>query len=122
MKNNISKHLGLSLTLAVLILLAGCKSAPKTMYQWEGYQAQLYQHFKGENPEQQIIVLEKDLEIILSKGGMPPPGYHAHLGMLYSLVGKNEQMLDQFQIEKKLFPESSTYIDFLLKKVNKSDQ
>lgn len=120
MKKNMMKRLGICLTIALAITLGGCKSAPKTMYQWEGYQPQVYQHFKGESPEQQITILEKDLEIIRSKGGTPPPGYHAHLGMLYSMIGKTDQMIDQFQIEKKLFPESSTYIDFLLKKVNKT--
>ncbi len=31
--------------------LAGC-SGPKTLYQWEGYQAQVHEYFKGETGHQ----------------------------------------------------------------------
>jgi hypothetical protein len=51
-----------------------------------------------------------------------PPGFHAHLGMLYSIAGKSDQMVAQFEDEKKLFPESATYMDFLLAKVKKGDK
>ena len=105
--------------LAATLALSGCASKPKTLYQWEGYQPQVYQHFKGESPDQQIAVLEKDLQQISAKGGKAPPGYHAHLGYLYSLTGKNDHMVAQFEDEKKLFPESAAYIDFLLKNVKK---
>lgn len=122
MNNKISKHFGISLVIAINFILAGCQAPPKTLYQWGAYQPQVYQHFKGESPEQQIDVLEKNLEIINAKGAIPPPGYHAHLGFLYSMLGKEGQMIEQFQCEKKQFPESSTYIDFLLKKVKQSDK
>ena len=105
--------------LAAAAVLSGCASKPQTLYQWEGYQPQVYQHFKGESPDQQIAVLEKDLQVISAKGGKAPPGYHAHLGYLYSLTGKNDQIVAQFEYEKKLFPESAAYMDFLLKNVTK---
>jgi len=104
-----------ALALSAAVALAGCSSTP-SMYQWESYQPQVYQHFKGEkSPNEQIDVLEKDLQKIVSQGKTPPPGYHAHLGMLYSMVGKSDLMIAQFENEKKLFPESSAYMDFLLK-------
>ncbi|PRC91715.1 DUF4810 domain-containing protein [Solimicrobium silvestre] len=107
---------------AASVLLSGCHTQPKTLYQWEGYQPQVYQYFKGESPEQQIAILEKGLEIIKAKGNMPPPGYHAHLGLLYSGIGKQDQVIQEFQTEKTLFPESSAYMDFLLNKMKKSEQ
>ena len=123
MKNTITKKIGLVLVVAAGVALSGCKTAaPKTLYQWEGYQPQVYQHFKGESPDQQIAVLEKDLQLIESQGNMPPPGYHAHLGMLYAMVGKGDLVAPQFEVEKKLFPESSAYMDFLLKKNKKSEK
>lgn len=61
----------------------------------------------------------RDLQKIRSSGKTPPPGYHAHLGMLYASLGKDDQMVQQFQTEKQLFPESAAYMDFLLKKAKK---
>ncbi|WP_121381054.1 DUF4810 domain-containing protein, partial [Pseudomonas aeruginosa] len=71
--------------------LAGC-SGPKTLYQWEGYQAQVHEYFKGESKEAQAQALEADLEKIRAKNGAVPPGYHAQLGLLYSSIGKDDQM------------------------------
>jgi hypothetical protein len=102
-------------TLLASGLLAGC-SSPKTLYQWESYQPEVYEYFKGEQPkEAQAEALERDLQKIRSTGKTPPPGYHAHLGLLYLSMGKDDQMVQQFRTEKTLFPESTPYMDFLLK-------
>jgi hypothetical protein len=103
---------------AAVLLLAGC-AAPTTppLYQWNGYQPQVYAYFKGQtSPQEQIDVLEKALQDIRGKGATPPPGFHAHLGMLYASVGNGQQAAQEFQAEKQLFPESSAYMDFLMKK------
>jgi hypothetical protein len=105
----------MALTLAASALLAGC-AGPQTLYQWEGYEPQVYEYFKGEEPkEAQAEALERDLQKIRSTGKAVPPGYHAHLGLLYLSMGKDDQMVQQFNTEKTLFPESGTYMDFLLK-------
>ncbi|QLF94437.1 DUF4810 domain-containing protein [Pseudomonas sp. ABC1] len=104
---------GLALLLGSLTL-AGCAEAPKTLYQWEGYQPQLNEYFKGESPEAQLEALEAGLEKIKAKNGAVPPGYHAQLGLLYSGIGKDDQMIREFETEKALFPESATYMDFLM--------
>lgn len=101
-------------------LLAGC-AGPQPMYQWEGYQSQVYEYFKGESKEAQITELESGLQKIKAKGGTVPPGYHAQLGMLYLNVGKGDQMVKEFQTEKTLFPESTPYMDFLMRNV-KTDE
>jgi hypothetical protein len=44
--------------------------------------------------------MEKSLQTISAKGASVPPGFHAHLGMLYSIVGKSDQMVAQFEDEK----------------------
>lgn len=106
--------------LPVAAVLTGC-AGPKPMYQWEGYQSQVYEYFKGESKETQITALESGLEKIKAKGGAVPPGYHAQLGMLYLNVGKGDQMIKEFQTEKTLFPESTPYMDFLLRNV-KTDE
>lgn len=120
MKQTMIKRAGIVLALAAGVALTGCASAPKTMYGWEGYQPQVYQHLKGESPDQQIAAMELALQNISSKGQTAPPGFHAHLGMLYSIAGKPDQVVAQFEDEKKLFPESAVYMDFLLAKTKKS--
>jgi hypothetical protein len=100
-------------------LLTGCAAPSKPLYQWQGYQGQVYKYFKGEPKEAQVAELERGLEKIKSDDGAVPPGYHAHLGLLYSNLGKDDQMAQEFQTEKALFPEATTYIDFLMKNANK---
>ncbi len=109
------RHAGLVLG---SLLLAGC-NAPKPLYQWESYQPQVYGYFKGESKEAQAIALERDLEKIKAKNGAVPPGYHAQLGLLYSSLGKDDQMMQQLRTEKALFPESATYMDFLMTNASK---
>lgn len=99
-------------------LLVGC-AAPKTLYQWEGYQGQVYNYLRTQGatgPEAQIAALEEGFQKIRSQGGTPPPGYHAHLGLLYLQTGKDDQAVQQLRTEKALFPESAGYMDFLLAK------
>lgn len=116
----INKGSALPFALFCCIVLSGCQTPPKTLYQWESYQPQVYEHFKGqESAERQIIILQEGLDKIRSTGGMTPPGYHAHLGMLYASVGKDDQMVNEFETEKTLFPESAPYMDFLLKSSKK---
>ncbi|WP_445261164.1 DUF4810 domain-containing protein [Pseudomonas sp. RA_35y_Pfl2_P32] len=111
----------MALALSGSVLLAGC-STPKTLYQWEDYQPQVYEYFKGEEPkEAQAEALERDLQKINATGSTPPPGYHAHLGLLYLSMGKDDQMVQQFRTEKALFPESGPYMDFLLKNAKTGD-
>lgn len=100
-------------------VLTGCATNVSTppLYQWNGYQPQVYEYFKGQkSPQEQIDALEKARQEILAKGNRLPPGFHAHLGMLYASVGQGDQAQAELQAEKQSFPESSTYMDFLLKK------
>jgi hypothetical protein len=80
----------------------------------------VYGYFKGESKEAQAIALERDLEKIKAKNGAVPPGYHAQLGLLYSSLGKDDQMMQQLRTEKALFPESAAYMDFLMNNATKA--
>lgn len=105
------------LAIASSALLAGCVSRPQSLYYWGDYQSQVYGHFKGEkSPEEQILALEKVREEALSNGKALPPGFQAHLAMLYGQTGRSERLVEQLEAEKKQYPESSTFMDFLLKK------
>ncbi len=103
----------------VAFALVGCQTAQRPLYNWGSYDSLMKLHFKGESPDQQIAVMEKHLYSVSVKGGQVPPGYHAHLGMLYSMANKPGQVAAQFQEEKRLFPESEPYMNRLLETVAK---
>jgi len=116
MKTN-DKRLGLNglLILGASLLLSACAQGPQPMYQWEGYQHQVYLYMKGEaSAQQQIAEMEGDLQKIRAHGKTPPPGYYAHLGLLYANVGNSAMVVQDFQAEERLFPESAPYMDYLL--------
>lgn len=99
------------------LLLSGCASGPQPIYYWGDYQPLLFGHFtKEKGPEEQIAALEAGIEKARSVGKPVPPGYHAHLGLLYAQGEHADQMQKYFEAEKALFPEGTTYVDFLLRK------
>lgn len=114
--------MALACTLALSgALNTGCANRPKPLYEWGSYQTQVYAYFKAqEGPQAQLQALEADLEAIRAHGNTPPPGFHAHLGLLYSTLGNDDRAVQALLNEKALFPESSTYIDFLLAKTKKT--
>jgi hypothetical protein len=104
----------------VALLMTGCVTKQQPLYYWGGYQLQVYGYFKGEKgPEEQILALEEIRERAAAEGKALPPGFRAHLAMLYGQTGRTDRLVEQLETEKKQFPESSAYVDFLLKKVEK---
>jgi hypothetical protein len=111
----------LSAWLVGLLLLNGCTYEPKTLYGWGGYQVQLNHYFKADSaPEKQIAELEADLAKMQSKGQVPPPGYLAHMGLLYASVGNPGKSVEAFSSEKKQFPESAVFMDLMLKQLKQT--
>ena len=102
--------------LAVLFmgLLSGCIS--QQLYYWGSYEDQLYGYFKGEDRQNQIAALKKDEEKMAASGKKAPPGFYAHLGMLYAEAGGDAEAITCFETEKSLFPEAAGFMDYLLKR------
>jgi len=122
MRQSIPTRLGLAAAMLAAAAMTGCAHAPaKPLYAWGDYQAKVYEHLKGQGngPDQQILDLEKDLELAASEGATPPPGLYAHLGLLYLSVGKADQAVQFWGKEKSLFPESTKYVDYLLSNMKK---
>jgi hypothetical protein len=101
---------------AACALLTGCASQPQPLYQWDAYQPQVYAYLTAKtSPQEQIDALEKARQTILAKGNAAPPGFHAHLGALYASIGRSGEAVQELSAEKAAFPESSAYMDFMLK-------
>lgn len=101
--------------------IAGCATQKPPLYTWGGYTSAVYSQLQGapEGPEKQIASLEEDIEKARAKNGRLPPGLQAHLGLLYLTTGKTDQAQHAWQAEKAQFPESTTFMDFLLAKFKK---
>jgi len=105
------------LVLAVAVLLGGCATGPRNLYNWDKYQPTLYQYYQKDttSPEEQIAALQESIEKSRASNLPVPPGLHAHLGLLCMHTGKGAEALQHFEQEKILFPESAAFMDFLLK-------
>ena len=109
----------LAAAIALGIVFAGCAQAPKQLYHWEGFQGQLYQYFKGDSssPEEQLRVLDAQVQKARASGAVLPPGFRAHLAMIYLRLGRDGEAKQELEAEKANFPESAPYMDFLLKRM-----
>jgi hypothetical protein len=109
--------ISLSTALALTYLMSGCATKQPTLYEWQGYQKNLYEYFQKDVKGADILAasMEDDLKKITASGGAVPPGYYAHLGLLYGKQGKLDEFKQQLDIEKKQFPESEVFVNFLLR-------
>lgn len=105
----------------VAIVASGCKTT-EPQYYYGQYSNTVYSYLTANDVtvEEQISVLEEIIQTAASKNKHVAPGIHAHLGMLYFETGNNELGVSHFKQEKSLFPESTQYIDFLLKSVKEA--
>ncbi|MFD2755010.1 DUF4810 domain-containing protein [Comamonas terrae] len=112
-----------SIAAAILLsALAGCAAPNKGLYNWNGYQAQVYSYLKSDAPsaDEQILLLEQGVQKTAAQGAHLPPGYYAHLGLLYLNAGRTDQAITAWEQEKKIFPESTQYIDYLINNMKKN--
>ena len=107
--------------LALVSTLGACAVRAPPLYSWQGYQANLDAYFRGTSlsPDAQVQLMEQDLQKILASSLPVPPGYHAHLGLLYAEHGDLDKFAQQVQLEKTKFPESPAFMDFLLRNFKK---
>lgn len=103
-----------------MTLLAGCQTAPKPLYAWGKFPKHQYDTLlkAGDNPPEQITAMVAHAEKAKASNEALPPGFRAHLGMLHLNVGQPEAARDLWVAEKMAFPESSLYVDRLLKQLD----
>ncbi|HZY18336.1 MAG TPA: DUF4810 domain-containing protein [Ramlibacter sp.] len=114
----------LATALGAAMLLAGCATAPKPLYMWETFPRQQYETLlaSGGSPDSQIQAMEAHAVKARGTGAALPPGFRAHLGMLYLSTGNAAQARQLWLAEKEAFPESSPYLDQLLKRMDGKDR
>src|SRR6266853_1440985 len=105
-----------SAAIAMGCVLVGCAQPPKQLYHWEAFQGQLYEYFKADSSssEEQLRLLDAQLEKARARNAPLPPGFRAHLAMIYLRLGRDGEAKQELEAEKVNFPESAPYMDFLL--------
>jgi hypothetical protein len=118
MKHTKSRLIG---CLLLSLLVGGCATKPTALYQWQGYQNNVDAYFRADklSPDAQAQQMETDLQKINANGGAVPPGYYAHMGLLYGQQGRLDQFAEKIRAEKQQYPESETFMDFLLRNFKK---
>ncbi len=86
---------------------------------WETFPRQQYDTLlrEGVNPSDQIAALEAHAEKARAANAALPPGFRAHLGMMYMNAGNNDRARELWQAEKAAFPEATPYMDQLLRRL-----
>ena len=102
--------------MAGLILLAGCAHAPPQLYSWNSFPDLQYATLlhDGASPDEQIHAMEEEAADARSENAILPPGFRAHLGLLYLNAGNTDRARELWLEEKNAFPESAPYMDQLL--------
>jgi len=112
------KQYALASSLLAVLVLSGC-AQPKvqSLYGWYGYEAQIDAWFRQTtlSPDVQLQRMQQDLEKIHAAGQKPPPGFRAHLGLLYGHLGDPVSFRSELEAEMAAFPEGTPYMNFLLR-------
>lgn len=101
---------------SLLIFFTGCATRNSgNLYYWNGsYETSMYKYLNDDQDfSQQISAMEKSAQKIYETNKKAPPGFYAHLGLLYMNQGNMAQADKNFNKEVKNFPESQAYIAFL---------
>ena len=110
------------LPLSLAALLTACAAPQAPLYQWGNFSGLSYDALRGEglSPAEQLQQMLKHGEQVAAKGQQLPPGFRAHLGLLYLRAGQPDAAREAFEAERLKFPESAAFIDFLNKKHNQA--
>ena len=107
--------------LVTCLTVIGC-ATPESLYYWGDYENLVYEMYVepgAADPATQVQKLKEDISEASAKGKRVPPGLRAHLGYMYFLQGNTHDAALEFGTEKKLFPESTKFIDGLMGRLKK---
>jgi hypothetical protein len=109
----------IALVSCIALLGACAQKGPPPLYMWEAFPKMQYDALlkAGVSPLEQVAALEAQAEKARAAGAALPPGFRAHLGMLKLSAGDPDQARQLWHGEKAAFPESSPYMDQLLKRL-----
>jgi hypothetical protein len=101
-------------------LITSCAKQP--LYSWYYYDKPSYDFLKNSDEKSSqdlMITYQKIIEKQKGTRGVPPPGIYADYGFLLLQANKTTQGKAMLQKEIELYPESKTFIDRILKTLEK---
>jgi hypothetical protein len=115
-----------ALGLAGAILITGCAQQPKQLYNYGNYSDSYYSYKKNVSPES-TLALEMSIKQVIDKAnesqsGRVPPGMYANLGYLQLKAGNTSEAIANFTKEKITYPESSFFMDKIIKRIHDSEE
>ncbi len=110
----------------ILLIVSGCSSRPKPLYNYGDYSESYYDYKKNLNAESEQA-LQKSIEEAIknasdSRSGRVAPGLYANLGYIYLKEGKATQAIENFKKEKQIYPESGYFMDKMIDKVTATEE
>jgi hypothetical protein len=111
------KHVLIAPSIMATLLAMGC--APKTMYEWHGYDDTLYSHYK--DPAKQEENLARLQELVQKNEHdqvKMPPGVYADCGYALLEAGRATEAIVCFEKERSAWPESTVLMEKLIRNVN----
>lgn len=103
-----------------VVLATACTPQKKTLYTWGNYDSVSYNYIKTETDENLDKLLASYEGLIENQKGLRkevPPGVCADYGFLLYKKGKKAEALAMLKKEVTLYPESATFINRIIKKI-----
>lgn len=110
--------------LGLALLAAGCTKQP-TLYNYGAY-SESYYVYKQDPDAKTLLAMQQAIEKAIADSGdsisrRVPPGMYANLGYIYLKQGNSKEAIHDFEMEKKLYPESAHFMDRMIKKVKMAE-
>ncbi|MES1941327.1 putative lipoprotein [Salinisphaera sp. T5B8] len=102
------------------LVLSGCVTQPEPLYRWGEYEQLIYTMYTqpgAAEPGLQVQKLQADIQRSEAEGKRVPPGVHAQLGYMQYMQGNEAAAVDQFAIERRLYPESSAFMTTFIERI-----
>ena len=102
------------------LFMSGC-STHKPLYEYGEYSDSYYDLKKSPTPESELAY-QKSLEYAIanaseSRSGRVPPGIYANLGYFYLKSGNTQKAIENFTLEKSIYPEAQYFMDRMINRV-----
>lgn len=105
----------------ITLTFVGCANhTVKPLYSWGSYPQQAYllmSEAEKTSVAAQILLLEKEMNKAQAANLALPPGFYAHLGLLHLDTHNSAKAAEYFQLERQIYPESTTLMNRLLTKL-----
>ena len=99
-------------SIGLLFLMAAC--APPTHYVWGNYEYSLYHYYQNPADPQPYVAALKSAVTRGDAIGKTAPGLHAEYGYMLISLHHPRQAVQQFEDEKRLWPESAGLMDRMI--------